>query len=116
MKVHGNYYKNTTTRGKVKENFELEVKEGGLLEMRKEAAERLRATDREFRGLREFFVETLDGEKEIPSTEPTLSVAIPSDDVIRQKAKELGIKNWHNKKIDNLIKEIKALERIENDK
>jgi hypothetical protein len=25
---------------------------------------------------------------------------------IRQKAKEMGIKNWHNKKIDNLIAEM----------
>ena len=32
---------------------------------------------------------------------------------VRQKAKELKIKNWHNKKIDNLIKEIKDIEKNE---
>jgi len=29
-----------------------------------------------------------------------------SDEEIRTRAKELKIRNWHNKKIDNLIKEM----------
>ena len=32
------------------------------------------------------------------------------EELIREKARELGIKNWWNKKIDSLLAEIKELE------
>ena len=32
------------------------------------------------------------------------------DKELRQKAKSLKIRNWHNKKIENLLKEIAAIE------
>ena len=33
----------------------------------------------------------------------------PTEDEIRQQAKLLGIKSWHVKKIENLLKEIKEV-------
>jgi len=38
------------------------------------------------------------------------SVEVDDDGDIRNKAKELGIKSWHVKSIDNLISEIKEAE------
>lgn len=40
----------------------------------------------------------------------TVKVDVKSDDDIRQAAKAAGIGNWHNKKISNLVAELKALE------
>ena len=49
-------------------------------------------------------VEQEDVEQEdIPEVEATVDEAKIAEDKIRMKAKELGIKYWHNRKIENLM-------------
>ena len=118
MKVYGNYYKNTD-RGKKKQSFEMEVTDGNLCEMRAEASKKLREKDIDFRGMRELF--TADNTKKEESTpnsfvfknskeEPELITKKITETDIREEAKSMGIRNWHNKKIDNLIKELNDLD------
>ena len=57
----------------------------------------------------ELGYEALDAPK-VDNEPPAVEDTAESDDDIRQKAKELGIKSWHVKKIDKLIKEIEEKE------
>lgn len=108
MKIRGNYYKNTA-QGKKKEEFNLELKlnTDNLTELRREATKILEQQDKEFRGIRELYIDLPEPKKEKELTEITDN---PTDDEIRTLAREKGLKNVGNKKIENLLKELQELE------
>jgi len=111
MKIHGNYYKNTTN-GKKKEDFALEIKlnTDNLTELRREATKILEEEDKEFRGIRELYLD-------LPKLEILEGITLleiqdnPSDNEIRALAREKGLKNVGNKKIERLLQELKELEQ-----
>jgi hypothetical protein len=147
MKVHGTYYKRDK-KGLGKKEFTLDVNNNPLPSMRKEATAKLQASDPDFAGLRELFVEKqletlgtfgdserkpliviIDGckysldatdEPNVFTVGDRISETTGSsefgeaekflEDTVRQKAKDLKIKNWHNRKIDGLIEEIRKHE------
>jgi hypothetical protein len=109
MKVYGSYYKNTV-HGKKQEPFELELTtdKQELGELRQLATPILREKDNEFRGIRTLEKSTT---PIVPiNAQDALSRKSLQDEVIRQKAKELKIKNHWNAKIENLIKLIEEKE------
>jgi hypothetical protein len=115
MKIHGNYYKNTKT-GKMKEEFELNIALNtlNLTDLRREATKILEEQDKEFRGIRELYLD-------LPKLEILEGITLleiqdnPSDDEIRALAREKGLKNVGNKKIENLLKELQELEQKKSD-
>lgn len=52
---------------------------------------------------------TLEGHPEESESDSKDESENNPDDDIRAQAKELGIKSWHNKKIENLEREIEAI-------
>lgn len=106
MKIHGNYYKNTKT-GKMKEEFELNIALNtlNLTDLRREATRILEEQDKEFRGVRELFI---DDKIELPMQNKIDGI---EEQEIRQLAREKGLKNVGNKKIERLLQELQELEQ-----